>query len=67
MLVYLKPLQRYYKKCTYASKVRKLFAKKIDFIYLIRYTALAQAKLESELEYVPHRANVATGELASAK
>ena len=49
MLVYLKPLQRYYKKCTYASKVRKLFAKKIDFIYLIRYTALAQAKLESEV------------------
>ena len=28
------PLQRYDKKCTYASEARKYYKKKIDFIYL---------------------------------
>ena len=47
-LEYLKILQRYYKKCTYASKVRNICKKMIDFIYLIRYTALAQARLKAK-------------------
>ena len=43
-----KNVQRYYKKCTYASKVRNICKKMIDFIYLIRYTALAQARLKAK-------------------
>ena len=42
-----KNVQRYYKKCTYASKVRNI-CKKDRFIYLIRYTALAQARLKAK-------------------
>ena len=41
------PLQRYNKKCTYASKARKYLAKKID-VYLIRYSVLAQARLKAK-------------------
>ena len=40
-------LQRYNKKCTYASEARKYLAKKID-IYLIRYSVLAQARLKAK-------------------
>ena len=40
-------LQRYNKKCTYARKREIICKKKIDFIYLIRYSALAQARSAS--------------------
>ena len=40
-------LQRYNKKCTYANKARNYLQKKDRFIYLIRYSALAQARSAS--------------------
>ena len=35
-------------KNAHTQESEKLFAKKIDFIYLIRYTALAQASLKAK-------------------
>jgi hypothetical protein len=43
--IFTKVRQRYNKKCTYASEARNIFHKMIDFIYLIRYSSLIQARL----------------------